>query len=64
MGETLSQAVVVAVGVNGPPDRARTRIHFATRGADRHWPRCAILPALDSGAADTILGYDERGLPA
>ncbi|CLS67924.1 antitoxin [Mycobacterium tuberculosis] len=26
--------------------------------------RCAALPVLDTRAADTILGYDERGLPA
>jgi antitoxin VapB len=26
--------------------------------------RCAALPVLDNRTADSILGYDDRGLPA
>jgi antitoxin VapB len=63
-GETLTEAVVVAL---------RERLARQT-GRDRAIPlrdelaairrRCASLPVLDQRSAEEILGYDERGLPA
>jgi antitoxin VapB len=62
-GETLTEAVVVAL---------RERLARQT-GRDRAVPlreelaairnRCAALPVLDQRSAEAILGYDERGLP-
>jgi antitoxin VapB len=63
-GETLTQAVVVAL---------RERL-IRVSGHSRSVPlrdeltairrRCAALPVLDTRTADDILGYDEGGLPA
>ena len=63
-GETRTQAVATALR-----DRLE-RVH--RRSAD--WTltdelgeialHCASLPVLDDSAAEEILGYDERGLPA
>ncbi len=63
-GETLTEAVVVAL---------RERLARET-GRDRAVPlreelaairrRCASLPLVDSRSAEEILGYDEHGLPA
>lgn len=64
MGETLTQAVVVAVREQLARRTGRTRSISLREG----WPPLAgaarLLPVLDTRAADTILGYDERGLPA
>jgi antitoxin VapB len=63
-GETLTEAVVVAL---------RERLARQT-GRDRAVPlredlaairrRCASLPVIDQRSAEEILGYDEQGLPA
>jgi antitoxin VapB len=63
-GETLTEAVVVALRerlarVTG---RARSIPLREELAAIRH--RCASLPVLDGRTADEILGYDERGVPA
>jgi antitoxin VapB len=63
-GETLTEAVVVALRerlarVTG---RARSIPLREELAAIRH--RCASLPVLDGRGADEILGYDERGVPA
>lgn len=63
MGETLTQAVVVAVREQLARRTGRTR-SISLREVGRHWPALRGLPVLDTRAADTILGYDERGLPA
>jgi antitoxin VapB len=63
-GETLTQAVVVAllerlVRVAGHTRSIPLREELA---AIRR--RCAALPVLDLRTAEDILGYDERGFPA
>lgn len=63
-GETLTEAVVVALRERLARETGRTRtvpLH-ETLAAIRH--RCAALPVLDTRTSDEILGYDERGLPA
>jgi antitoxin VapB len=61
-GETLTQAIVVAV-------RERlSRLERARRPSlaaeiSRIAKRCASRPVRDGRSADDILGYDEAGLP-
>lgn len=64
MGETLTQAVVVAVREQLARRTGRTRSISLREELAAISRRCAALPVLDTRAADTILGYDERGLPA
>lgn len=64
MGETLTQAVVVAVREQLARRTGRTRSISLREELVAIGRRCAALPVLDTRAADTILGYDERGLPA
>jgi antitoxin VapB len=63
-GETLIQAVVVALRerLARETGRARDVPLREELGAIRR--RCVALPVIDSRPADEILGYDERGLPA
>lgn len=63
-GESLTEAVVVAlrerlIRTTGRSQKLGLRAELA---AIRR--RCAALPRLDGRAADEILGYDQRGLPA
>ena len=63
-GETRTQAVTTALR-----DRLeRIRRQRTGRGLsdelDEIALHCASLPILDERAAEDILGYDERGLPA
>ena len=62
-GETLTEAVVVALRERLARETGRTRIDplGAELAAIRR--RCAALPVLDGRAAEVVLGYDERGLP-
>jgi antitoxin VapB len=63
-GETLTEAVVVALRERLARETGRTRsipLHEELTAIRR---RCAALPVLDARCADEILGYDERGLPA
>ncbi|MEQ6125976.1 type II toxin-antitoxin system VapB family antitoxin [Mycobacterium tuberculosis] len=64
MGETLTQAVVVAVREQLARRTGRTRSISLREELAAIGRRCAALSVLDTRAADTILGYDERGLPA
>lgn len=64
MGETLTQAVVVAVREQLARRTGRTRSISLREELAAIGRCCAALPVLDTRAADTILGYDERGLPA
>jgi antitoxin VapB len=62
-GETLTQAIVVALRerlarLRGRPRRRPLRDELREIGR-----RCAELPTLDERSEDAILGYDERGLP-
>lgn len=63
-GETLTEAVVVALRerLTRVVGRSRSIPLREELAAIRH--RCAALPVLDTRAADDILGYDARGLPA
>ena len=62
-GETLTEAVVVAlrerlVRLRGRPRRRPLRDELRDIGA-----RCAALPTLDDRAPNDLLDYDEHGLP-
>ena len=62
-GESLTQAVVVALRERLARETGRTcgiplRDELA---AIRQ--RCAALPVIDTRSGDEILGYDERGVP-
>lgn len=62
-GETLTEAVVVALRERLARHAGRTRpvpLHEDLAAIRR---RCAALPVIDSRSAEEILGYDERGLP-
>jgi antitoxin VapB len=63
-GETLTEAVVVALRerLARETGRARATPLREELAAIRH--RCATLPVIDNRRAEEILGYDERGLPA
>lgn len=62
-GETLTEAVVVALRERLARETGRTRSVLLREelAAIRH--RCAALPVVDNRSADEILGYDDRGLP-
>jgi antitoxin VapB len=63
-GESLTQAVVVALRERLARETGRTRsIPLAEELAGIR-RRCAALPVLDTRTTEEILGYDERGLPA
>lgn len=62
-GETLTQAVVVALRerltrLRGRPRRRPLRDELREIGA-----RCAALPTLDDRAPNELLDYDDHGLP-
>ena len=62
-GETLTEAVVVAlrerlVRLRGRPRRRPLRDELRDIGT-----RCAALPTLDARAPNDLLDYDEHGLP-
>jgi len=62
-GETLTQAVVVALRERLARLRGRgkrRRLRDELREIAR---RCTQLPTLDDRPGDEILGYDDRGLP-
>lgn len=62
-GETITQAVGVAVKERLDRVHAgRPRQQLADE-LDRIAMRCAALPVLDSRSDDEILGYDTQGLP-
>lgn len=63
-GETLTEAVVVALRERLTRERGRAHAPALREelAAVRH--RCAALPIVDDRSAEEILGYDERGLPA
>lgn len=62
-GETLTQAVVVALRERLARETGRTRSIPLREELAAIRRRCAALPKLDSRTDDEILGYDERGLP-
>lgn len=62
-GESLTEAVVVALRERLARETGRTQaIPLSDElAAIRH--RCAALPVLNYGSAEAIIGYDQHGLP-
>ncbi len=63
-GETLTQAIVVALRERLARETGRRRPIPLREELAAIRRRCAALPVVDARPADEILGYDERGLPA
>ena len=63
-GETLTEAVVVALRERLARETGRTRSIPLSEELAGIRRRCAALPVLDTRTAEEILGYDEHGLPA
>jgi antitoxin VapB len=61
-GETLTDAVVVALRERLERERARTRVGVADR-LRRLAAEVAELAVVDTRSADAIVGYDDHGLP-
>jgi antitoxin VapB len=62
-GETLTQAVEVAVRERLERLRAGRPVRGLATELDAIALRCAALPVLDERPEAEILGYDEQGLP-
>jgi len=62
-GETLTEAVVVALRERLAREAGRTRAIPLREELAAIRRRCADLPVLDTRTADEILGYDDQGLP-
>jgi antitoxin VapB len=63
-GETLTEAVVVALRERLAREAGRVRSVPLREELAAIRRRCAALPVVDDRSADAILGYDGRGLPA
>ena len=63
-GETKTQAVTVELRDRLERIRRRRTGRGLADELDEIALHCASLPVLDERAAEDILGYDERGLPA
>ena len=63
-GETLTQAVVMALRERLARHAGRTTAVPLSAELGEIRRRCAALPVLDARSADEIVGYDHRGLPA
>ena len=63
-GETKTQAVTTALRDRLERIRRRRTGRGLADDLDEIALHCASLPVLDERAAEDILGYDERGLPA
>jgi antitoxin VapB len=61
-GETLTEAVVIALRERLERERARHATSMRTRLA-RLAAEVAALPVADSRTPEEIVGYDEAGLP-
>ncbi|GAB7142705.1 type II toxin-antitoxin system VapB family antitoxin [Mycobacterium riyadhense] len=62
-GETLTEAVVVALRERLARQTGRTRSIPLGEELAAIRRRCAALPVLDTRTADEMLGYDDQGLP-
>ena len=62
-GESLTDAVVVALRERLARERRRKRGPRLAEELEAIAARCAALPVLDGRAVDEILGYDDHGLP-
>jgi antitoxin VapB len=63
-GETLTEAVVVALRERLARQAGRTGVTPLRDELAAIRRRCAALPASDDRSAEEIVGYDERGLPS
>lgn len=63
-GETLTEAVVVALRERLARTSGRNSAGSVREELAAIRRRCAALPVLDRRTPEEILGYDERGLPA
>ncbi len=63
-GETLTQAIVVALRERLARETGRVTAVPLSDELAAIRRRCAALPVLDARSADEILGYDHHGLPA
>ena len=63
-GETLTQAIVVALRERLARETGRSRAVPLSEDLAAIRRRCAALPVLDDRSADEILAYDPTGLPA
>lgn len=62
-GETLTEAVVVALRERLARQTGRARVVPLREELAAIRQRCAALPVLDQRTADEIIGYDDEGLP-
>lgn len=62
-GETLTEAVVVALRERLARQTGRTRTVPLAEELAAIRQRCAALPVLDEHPIDVIIGYDKHGLP-
>lgn len=63
-GESLTEAVVVALRERLARETGRMRSIPLREELAAIRRRCAALPVVDDRSADEILGFDEHGLPA
>jgi len=63
-GETLTEAVVVALRERLAREAGRTGVMPLRDELAAIRRRCAALPASDDRSAEEIVGYDDRGLPS
>ncbi|WP_433635324.1 type II toxin-antitoxin system VapB family antitoxin [Nocardia sp. CA-120079] len=62
-GETLTEAVVVALRERLARETGRARTVPLRNELAAIRRRCAALPVIDTHSPDEIIGYDEHGLP-
>lgn len=62
-GETLTEAVVVALRERLAREAGRTRTTPLRDELATIRRRCADLPVVDTRTGDEVIGYDQHGLP-
>ncbi len=62
-GESITEAVFVAVKERLERLKTSRSSYSLAEELDAIAQRCAALPVLDSRSPETIIGYDEQGLP-
>ncbi|MEV6336430.1 type II toxin-antitoxin system VapB family antitoxin [Nocardia vinacea] len=62
-GETLTEAVVIALRERLARETGRARTVPLRNELAAIRRRCAALPVIDKRSPDEIVGYDEHGLP-
>lgn len=62
-GETLTEAIVVALRERLARETGRRRAVPLREELAAIRRRCSALPVLNEGSPDVVIGYDEHGLP-